>query len=57
MLRSQDQWNELERQFQAHAQNCDVALGSASEYGQECIVRGLNQANGTNCIRVDRLAR
>lgn len=37
---TQDQWQELERQIRAHAQSGDVALGSASEYGQKYVVRG-----------------
>jgi hypothetical protein len=37
---SQDLWQELEGQIRVHAQSGDVALGSASEYGQKYIVRG-----------------
>lgn len=37
---TQDQWQELERQIRAHAKSGDIALGSASEYGQKYVVRG-----------------
>ena len=39
VLRSQDHRNQLEGHFRAHAQRGNVALGSASEYVQEYLVR------------------